>query len=323
MSENHIREMGIAVLETEAKAISDLFERIDDQFVRACQLMLQCKGRIVVSGMGKSGHIANKIAATLASTGTPAFYVHPGEASHGDLGMITPQDVVIALSNSGSTEELINILSLIKRLGVPLIAMTGNPESELAQEADINLDISVEKEACPLGLAPTASTTASLAMGDALAIALLDRRGFTEQDFARSHPGGRLGRRLLLHVRDIMHTGDNIPAVRADVTLSQALLEMTRAGIGMTAITSDQNEVLGIFTDGDLRRVFERKLDPNQTLISEVMTSSCTTVSADILAAEGLKVMQESKINSLLVTDEHNFLIGALNMHTLLRAGVA
>ena len=323
MSENHIREMGIAVLKTEAKAISDLFERIDDQFVRACQLMLQCKGRIVVSGMGKSGHIANKIAATLASTGTPAFYVHPGEASHGDLGMITPQDVVIALSNSGSTEELINILPLIKRLGVPLIAMTGNPESELAQEADINLDISVEKEACPLGLAPTASTTASLAMGDALAIALLDRRGFTEQDFARSHPGGRLGRRLLLHIRDIMHTGDNIPAVRADVTLSQALLEMTRAGIGMTAITSDQNEVLGIFTDGDLRRVFERKVDPNQTLISEVMTSSCTTVSADILAAEGLKVMQESKINSLLVTDEHNLLIGALNMHTLLRAGVA
>ena len=323
MSENHIREMGIAVLKTEAKAISDLFERIDDQFVRACQLMLQCKGRIVVSGMGKSGHIANKIAATLASTGTPAFYVHPGEASHGDLGMITPQDVVIALSNSGSTEELINILPLIKRLGVPLIAMTGNPESELAQEADINLDISVEKEACPLGLAPTASTTASLAMGDALAIALLDRRGFTEQDFARSHPGGRLGRRLLLHIRDIMHTGDNIPAVRADVTLSQALLEMTRAGIGMTAITNDQNEVLGIFTDGDLRRVFERKVDPNQTLISEVMTSSCTTVSADILAAEGLKVMQESKINSLLVTDEHNLLIGALNMHTLLRAGVA
>jgi arabinose-5-phosphate isomerase len=323
MSENHIREMGIAVLATEAKSISDLVARIDHRFVRACELMLGCTGRIVVSGMGKSGHIANKIAATLASTGTPAFYVHPGEASHGDLGMITPQDVVLALSNSGTTEELISILPLIKRLGVPLIAMTGDPGSELAQEADINLDISVEKEACPLGLAPTASTTASLAMGDALAIALLDRRGFTEQDFARSHPGGRLGRRLLLHIRDIMHTGDNIPAVRPDVTLSQALIEMTRAGIGMTAITSDQDKVLGIFTDGDLRRVFESKVDPNKTLISQVMTTTCTTVAADILAAEGLQIMQQNKINSLLVTDENNNLIGALNMHTLLRAGVA
>jgi arabinose-5-phosphate isomerase len=323
MPENHIREMGIAVLQTEAKSITDLIDRIDDRFVEACKIMLGCTGRIVVSGMGKSGHIANKIAATLASTGTPAFFMHPGEASHGDLGMITPHDVVIALSNSGTTQELISILPLIRRLGVPLIAMTGDPDSELAQEADVNLDISVEKEACPLGLAPTASTTASLAMGDALAIALLDRRGFTEQDFARSHPGGRLGRRLLLHIRDIMQTGSNIPAVSPDVTLSQALIEMTRAGIGMTAITDEQNHVLGIFTDGDLRRVFESKVDPNETSISQVMTKHCTTVGADLLAAEGLKIMQEKKINSLLVTNENDELIGALNMHTLLRAGVA
>jgi arabinose-5-phosphate isomerase len=323
MPENHIREMGIAVLQTEAKSITDLIDRIDDRFVEACKIMLGCTGRIVVSGMGKSGHIANKIAATLASTGTPAFFMHPGEASHGDLGMITPHDVVIALSNSGTTQELISILPLIRRLGVPLIAMTGDPDSELAQEADVNLDISVEKEACPLGLAPTASTTASLAMGDALAIALLDRRGFTEQDFARSHPGGRLGRRLLLHIRDIMQTGSNIPAVSPDVTLSQALIEMTRAGIGMTAITDEQNHVLGIFTDGDLRLVFESKVDPNETSISQVMTKHCTTVGADLLAAEGLKIMQEKKINSLLVTNENDELIGALNMHTLLRAGVA
>ena len=323
MPENHIREMGIAVLQTEAKSITDLIDRIDDRFVKACEIMLDCTGRIVVSGMGKSGHIANKIAATLASTGTPAFFMHPGEASHGDLGMITPHDVVIALSNSGTTQELISILPLIRRLGVPLIAMTGDPDSELAEEADVNLDISVEKEACPLGLAPTASTTASLAMGDALAIALLDRRGFTEQDFARSHPGGRLGRRLLLHIRDIMQTGSNIPAVSPDVTLSQALIEMTRAGIGMTAITNERNHVLGIFTDGDLRRVFESKVDPNETSISQVMTEHCTTVAADLLAAEGLKIMQEKKINSLLVTNENDELIGALNMHTLLRAGVA
>jgi len=323
MPENHIREMGIAVLQTEAKSISDLISRIDEHFVKACQLMLACTGRIVVTGMGKSGHIANKIAATLASTGTPAFFMHPGEASHGDLGMITPQDVVIALSNSGTTEEIISIVPLIKRLGVPLIAMTGDAQSELAQEADIHLDISVEKEACPLGLAPTASTTASLAMGDALAVALLDRRGFTEQDFAQSHPGGRLGRRLLLHIGDIMHTGDDIPRVSADMTLSQAMLEMTRAGIGMTAITNDSNEVLGIFTDGDLRRVFEDRIDPHKSLIDSAMTRHCTTVKADILAAEGLKIMQEKRINSLLVTNDDQQLIGALNMHTLLRAGVA
>jgi len=323
MPENHIREMGIAVIQTEAKSISDLVPRIDKQFVKACQLMLACKGRIVVTGMGKSGHIANKIAATLASTGTPAFFMHPGEASHGDLGMITPHDVVVALSNSGSTEEILSIVPLIKRLGVPLISMTGTPQSELAQESDIHLDVSVEKEACPLGLAPTASTTASLAMGDALAVALLDRRGFTEQDFAKSHPGGRLGRRLLLHIQDIMQTGDDIPVVPADATLSQTVLEMSRVGIGMTAITNSANEVLGIFTDGDLRRVIDDKLDLHESLIGDLMTRNCTTVKANVLAAEGLEIMQRKRISALLVTDEDNQLVGALNMHSLLRAGVA
>lgn len=318
-----MREMGIAVLTTEAKSITAMAQRIDESFERACQLMLECKGRVVVTGMGKSGHIGNKIAATLASTGTPAFYVHPGEASHGDLGMITPGDVVLALSNSGTTREILSIVPLIKRLGAPLIALTGNPTSELALESDVHLDISVEKEACPLGLTPTASTTATLAMGDALAIALLDNRGFTEQDFARSHPGGRLGRRLLLHIGDIMQTGDDIPHVRADVSLSEAMIEMTRAGIGMTAITDDAMKVLGIFTDGDLRRALENQVDPHKTRIDTIMTVDCKLASADMLAAEGLQIMQDKSINSLLVTDENQQLIGALNMHTLLRADVA
>lgn len=323
MPNNHIREMALAVLKTETEAIANLMPRIDDNFVRACLLMLDCEGRIVVTGMGKSGHIGSKIAATLASTGTPAFFMHPGEASHGDLGMLTSRDVVVALSNSGVTQEIICIVPLIKRLGVPLICMTGNGESELAREADVHIDISVQKEACPLGLAPTASTTAALAMGDALAIALLDRRGFTEQDFARSHPGGRLGRRLLLHVRDIMHTGDAIPAISPDATLSQAVIEITRAGIGVTAIVDTEYRVIGIFTDGDLRRRMNAQMNPHETMIGDVMTADCITVNADILAAEGLQIMEEKKINALLVIDENNRLIGALNMHTLLKAGVA
>ncbi len=323
MPDSHIKEMALAVLKTETEAISNLIPRIDDNFVRACVLMLDCRGRIVVTGMGKSGHIGNKIAATLASTGTPAFFMHPGEASHGDLGMITSQDVVIALSNSGGTQEIICIVPLIKRLGVPLISLTGNGKSELAREADVHIDISVEKEACPLGLAPTASTTAALAMGDALAIALLDRRGFTEQDFARSHPGGRLGRRLLLHIRDIMHTGDAIPAIAPSATLSKAVIEITRAGIGVTAIVDDKNRIRGIFTDGDLRRHMSEQINPHETVISDLMTEDCITVNADLLAAEGLQIMEEKKINALLVTDENNRLIGALNMHTLLKAGVA
>jgi arabinose-5-phosphate isomerase len=320
---NHFREMGLAVLKTETDAISALGERLDESFDRACEIMIACEGRVVVIGMGKSGHIAGKIAATLASTGTPAFFVHPGEASHGDLGMITAKDVVLALSNSGTTEEILRIVPLIKRLGVPLITMTGNPDSELARDANINLHIGVEKEACPLGLAPTASTTASLAMGDALAVALLDRRGFTEDDFARSHPGGQLGRNLLLHINDIMLTGDDIPSVRSGVSFSAAIVEITRAGIGMTAIVDEENRVLGIFTDGDLRRAFEEKIDLHHTNIDDVMTKNCVTAKADILAAEGLQIMQKYKINSLPVTDENERLVGALNMHTLLRAGVA
>ncbi len=323
MSPSTIKEIASAVLTTEAKSITDLLDRIDDDFVKACKIMMGCTGRVVVTGMGKSGHIGSKIAATLASTGTPAFFVHPGEASHGDLGMITAQDVVLALSNSGSTDEIISIVPIIKRLGVPLIAMTGDADSVLANEANVHLDISVEKEACPLGLAPTASTTATLAMGDALAVAILDSKGFTEQDFARSHPGGRLGRRLLLHVADIMQTGDSIPKVSPDVTLSQAVMEITRAGIGMTAIVDETDHVIGIFTDGDLRRHLDDQIDPHTTPIADIMTRSCTTISSEILAAESLQIMQDKSINALLVVDEEQRVIGALNMHTLLRAGVA
>ncbi|RTZ74056.1 MAG: D-arabinose 5-phosphate isomerase [Gammaproteobacteria bacterium] len=297
-------------------------ERIDHNFVRACEYMLDCRGRIVVTGMGKSGHIANKIAATLASTGSPAFFVHPGEASHGDLGMITGGDVVLALSNSGETGEIITILPIIKRLGVPLVAMTGNPESTLAKEADVNIDVSVDKEACPLGLAPTASTTASLAMGDALAVALLETRGFTELDFARSHPGGSLGRRLLLHVADIMHRGEKIPRVGKKATISEALVEMTAKGLGMTAVADENGAISGIFTDGDLRRTLDKGVDLHNTPVTEVMTPGGVTTRPDRLAAEALKLMEENKINALLVVDDTNRLTGALNMHDLLRAGV-
>ena len=318
-----VRALGQAVVDTEAEAVRALRPRIDDSFVRACQYMLDCEGRIVVLGMGKSGHIGSKIAATLASTGSPAFFVHPGEASHGDLGMITPRDVVLALSNSGETEEILTIVPLIKRLGVPLIALTGNPASRLAREADVSLDVSVAREACPLGLAPTASTTAALVMGDALAVSLLESRGFTADDFARSHPGGRLGRRLLLHVADIMHTGDEIPRVAPGATLSEALMEMTRKGLGMTLIADGDDRVLGIFTDGDLRRVLEaRQVDVHTTPITECMTPDCLTTTPDRLAAEVLELMQSRRINSLPVVDGDRRLIGALNMHDLLRAGV-
>ncbi len=317
-----LRELGLAVLRTEAEAVHGLMERIDHNFVRACEYMLDCRGRIVVTGMGKSGHIANKIAATLASTGSPAFFVHPGEASHGDLGMITGGDVVLALSNSGETGEIITILPIIKRLGVPLVAMTGNPESTLAKEADVNIDVSVDKEACPLGLAPTASTTASLAMGDALAVALLETRGFTELDFARSHPGGSLGRRLLLHVADIMHRGEKIPRVSKEATISEALVEMTAKGLGMTAVADENGVISGIFTDGDLRRTLDKGVDLHNTPVTEVMTPGGVTTRPDRLAAEALKLMEENKINALLVVDDTNRLTGALNMHDLLRAGV-
>jgi len=315
-------DMGRAVIDTEASAVTVLKDRIDDNFAAACQLALNCQGRIVVLGMGKSGHIAGKIAATLASTGTPAFFVHPGEASHGDLGMITSQDVVIALSNSGETEEIVTLLPVIKRLRVPLIAFSGNLKSTLARAADVTLDVSVAKEACPLGLAPTASTTAALVMGDALAIALLEARGFRPEDFALAHPGGSLGRRLLLHVADIMHQGSQIPKVNANALLSNALLEMTQKGLGMTAIVDENNKVKGIYTDGDLRRTLDHGVDVHKTTIGEVMTCNCKTAKANILAAEALSLMEAHKINALIIIDEDNTVIGVLNMHDLLRARV-
>ena len=300
-----------------------LRERLDHEFVRACRFMLACRGRIVVLGMGKSGHIGGKIAATLASTGSPAFFVHPGEASHGDLGMITQGDVVLALSNSGQTSEILTLVPLLKRLGTPLVALTGNPRSPLAQEADCHIDVSVAQEACPLGLAPTASTTATLAMGDALAVALLEARGFTAQDFARSHPGGKLGRRLLLHVGDIMHSGERLPQVLPTAGLGPALVEISRKGLGLAVITDADNHVLGVFTDGDLRRTIDRGLDIHRLSIGEVMTAPCKTVNPDLLAVEALKLMEDSKINALPVADADNRLLGVFNMHDLLHAGVA
>jgi arabinose-5-phosphate isomerase len=317
-----LQSLGLAVIRNEAAAVAALAGRIDGNFARACAHMLACEGRIVVTGMGKSGHIGGKIAATLASTGSPAFFVHPGEASHGDLGMITHKDVVLALSNSGETSELLTIVPLIKRLGVPLIALTGNPRSNLAREADVHLDVSVAQEACPLNLAPTSSTTAALAMGDALAIALLEARGFTEQDFARSHPGGSLGRRLLLHIGDIMRSGDAIPRVTQDASLRDALMEMTRKGLGMTTVVDGAGRLAGVFTDGDLRRILDHGADIRRCGIAEVMTRPGISVAAHLLAVEALQVMEERKVNALPVVDADRQLVGALNMHDLLRAGV-
>lgn len=306
----------------ELEAVQKLTSRIDASFARACQVMLSCSGRIIVVGMGKSGHIGRKIAATLASTGTPSFFVHPGEASHGDMGMITSEDVVLALSNSGETSEVVTLLPLLKRMGTPLVSMTGNPDSSLAKAADAHLNTGVEKEACPLDLAPTSSTTTALVMGDSLAIALLEARGFTAEDFAFSHPGGSLGKRLLLKVKDIMHSGKRIPEVSAGTRLSEALLEVTHKGLGMTAITNDERKVVGIFTDGDLRRALDKGVNLRETLIDEVMTSHCKTISPDILAAEALKIMDDRKINALICVDADNQPVGAINMHDLLKAGV-
>ena len=313
---------GRRVIETEQDAVAGLQDRLDLGFPRACRLILECGGRVVVTGMGKSGHIASKIAATLASTGSPSFYMHPGEAGHGDLGMITPADVVVMLSNSGETEEVVMLLPVIKRLGVPLIAITGNRDSTLARSADVNLDVSVKREACPLNLAPTASTTAALVMGDALAVALLEARGFQAEDFAFSHPGGALGRKLLLRVEDIMHTGDGMPRVRSDTLLAAALLEMTRKGLGTTAIVSGSGKVLGIFTDGDLRRTLDAGINVHNTTIDRVMTRNSKTIAPTALAAEALAMMENHKINALLVVDPNGCLVGVLNMHDLLRARV-
>ena len=316
------QQIGQAVIKTELAEITALLSRIDESFSQACELLLSCKGRIVVTGMGKSGHIGGKIAATLASTGSPAFFVHPGEASHGDLGMITKNDIVIALSNSGNTAEITTIVPILKRFAVPLISMTGDKNSTLANLADINLDVSVSKEACPHDLAPTSSTTVALVMGDALAVALLKARGFTAEDFALSHPGGSLGKRLLLHVSDIMHQGDRIPQVLETASVSEALLEMSEKGLGMTAITDAQNKVLGIYTDGDLRRSLDKNIDIRNTVISDVMIRNCRTTTADELAATLVKIMDDHSINGFLVTDKNNKLIGALNMHDILRAGI-
>jgi arabinose-5-phosphate isomerase len=323
MSEHSYIELGLAVLKTESEAIAALMQRIDQSFNRACEMLLACEGRIVVTGMGKSGHIGKKIAATLASTGSPAFFMHPGEASHGDLGMITPSDLLIALANSGETSEIILLLPLLKRLGIPLIALTGNPQSTLARTANINLDVSVDKEACPMGLAPTSSTTAALAMGDALAIAVLQARGFTEEDFALSHPGGNLGRRLLLRVSDVMHSGDAIPLVSLDTSLNQTLLEMTEKGLGMAGVIDPESkQLLGIYTDGDLRRTFEKMPDIKTAQVKDFMTPNCVTIEADRIAGEALKMMHDRKINALMVVDKNNCVQGALNMHDLLRAGI-
>jgi arabinose-5-phosphate isomerase len=322
MNMEGIKRLAIAVIETETGAVATLAGRIDDSFVHACELILACEGRVVVLGVGKSGHIGSKIAATLASTGTPAFFVHPAEASHGDLGMITPSDVVLVLSNSGEADEIKQLLPLLKRLSVPMIALTGAPRSTVAKHADVSVDVSVEKEACPLGLAPTSSTTASLVMGDALAVALLESRGFTREDFARSHPAGQLGRRLLLHIHDIMHTGDDIPRVGLEASVSEAIVEMTRKRLGLSAIVDEHDRVLGIYTDGDLRRTLEQELDPHSTRVREVMTLGGKTIRPGALAAEAVQLMQKHKIQGLLVVDETGHLVGALNFHDLLQAGV-
>ncbi len=332
LSDAEVLDLGRQALETEATALQALVPRLDVTFVRACRLCLECKGRVIVTGMGKSGHIGSKIAATLASTGTPAFFMHPGEASHGDLGMITKHDVVIAISNSGESAEIAMIVPHIRRLGVPLITLTGRPDSTLARAATVNIDVSVPAEACPLNLAPTSSTTATLAMGDAMAVALLQWRGFTEEQFARHHPGGTLGRRLLLHVEDVMRKGKDVPMVGADTSLAQGLVEMSKKGLGMTTIVDGdpvdgrplvgERRILGIFTDGDLRRTLDRQVDVHATRMRDVMTTRCKTIGPKELAAEAVHLMDTHSITSLPVVDEAGVLVGALNVHDLLRAGV-
>ena len=322
MNKDAIQNLARAVIETQASTVTSLLQRVDEQFLTACKYLLECTGRVVVIGMGKSGHIGSKIAATMASTGTPAFFVHPAEASHGDLGMIKSRDVVLALSNSGETDEVNTILPLLKRIGVKIVAMTGNPASTLADHADVHINVSVEKEACPLGLAPTSSTTAALVMGDALAVALLQTRGFTREDFAMSHPAGRLGRRLLIHIQDVMHSGDEIPVVPLDASISQAIVEMTAKRLGMTAVLDNEGKVAGVYTDGDLRRTLDAGLNPHTTPVSEAMTAGGESISPDALAVEAMQRMQEYSIQGLLVIDKDEKLVGALNFQDLLRAGV-
>ena len=320
-SDDDLVALGRQALTIEIDGLRAQLPRLGSDFARACRICLNCRGRVVVTGMGKSGHVGGKIAATLASTGTPSFFVHPGEASHGDVGMITRDDALLALSNSGETAEILTILPVIKRLGVPLIAFTGNAESALARNATVHLNIQVPAEACPLNLAPTASTTAALAVGDALAVALLKARGFTEEDFARSHPAGTLGRKLLF-VRDVMREGTHIPKVRPDSTLAEGLLEVTSKGLGMTAIVDDSLQVLGVFTDGDLRRALDRSAHLHSTRMDQVMTRNAKSVRPDMLAAEAVHIMETHRITALVVLDDADKIVGALNVHDLLRAGV-
>lgn len=322
LSNEELLALARETLDIEARAVERVSSRLNDDFAAACRLCIATTGRVVVTGMGKSGHIASKIAATLASTGTPAFFMHPAEASHGDLGMITGQDTLLAISYSGETDEIVTILPLVKRMGARLISMTGNPDSTLASAADVHIDVGVTEEACPLNLAPTASTTATLAMGDALAVALLKSRGFTAEDFARSHPSGSLGKRLLLRVSDVMRTGDQVPSVLPDVRLRDGLMEMTEKGLGMTAIVDGDQKILGIFTDGDLRRALDEGADVHSTTMRDVMHDRCKTTSADVLAAEAVHTLEENKITSLLVADDKRRLVGALNIHDLFRAGI-
>ena len=313
--------IGKKVLDIESIAISKLKDQLDNNFDTACQLCLDCSGKIIVMGIGKSGHIADKLAATLASTGTPSFFVHPGEASHGDLGMISKSDVVMALSNSGKTEEIVSLLPILKNMGIKIIALTGDDKSAIATASDVHIDVGVEEEACPMNLSPTASTTAALAMGDAIAVALLEKRGFSVEDFAKSHPGGSIGKKLLLLVQDIMHTDEEIPIVLQDDKLALGLIEMSEKALGMTAVINEKNELVGIYTDGDLRRTLEENVDIQTTLMREVMTQNCVTVKPNLLAVKAVEIIQENKITSLVVVKE-NKIVGALNIHDLFRAGV-
>jgi arabinose-5-phosphate isomerase len=317
-----IKQSALRVLEIEQRAIAQLAQYIDDAFVEACQLILPCKGKVIVCGMGKSGHIGHKISATLASTGTPAFFMHPAEANHGDLGMLTQQDILLAISNSGETAELLALIPVVKRMGVPIIAMTSNSQSTLGKYADINLSIKVEQEACSLGLAPTSSTTATLVMGDALAVALLDARGFTSEDFALSHPGGSLGRKLLIKLEDVMVKEQSLPLVSRQQSLREVLLVISQKALGMAGVIDDNGILMGIFTDGDLRRVLDYKIDIHQTRINEIMTPNSITATPEMLAAEVLTLMQKHKISSLFVTDPNGKPIGAINMQLLLQAGI-
>jgi arabinose-5-phosphate isomerase len=317
-----IKQSALRVLEIEQRAIAQLAQYIDDAFEEACQLILSCKGKIIVCGMGKSGHIGHKISATLASTGTPAFFMHPAEANHGDLGMLTQQDILLAISNSGETAELLALIPVVKRMGVPIIAMTSNPKSTLGKYADINLCIKVEQEACSLGLAPTSSTTATLVMGDALAVALLDARGFTSEDFALSHPGGSLGRKLLIKLEDVMVKEQSLPLVSGLQNLREVLLVISQKALGMAGVIDDNGKLLGIFTDGDLRRVLDHKIDIHQTRIQDIMTPNSITAKPEMLAAEVLTLMQKHKISSLFVTEPNGKPIGAINMQLLLQAGI-